>query len=155
ILLTALVWGPSTCPTPEQVDRHLSLNEARQLVVELSEQPDGLHLVARNPAGDGVVQRVVPLLGDCDARAAAAAAFIRTAPRLRTPLHTVVRQLPVSEAPKTEALEVSGELGAVMSPAPRALLGRVWLQRAPHGGPFTVFGVLSASAGPQREWQVS
>jgi hypothetical protein len=160
VLLSALVWGPSSCPSPEQVDAHLSVEDRRQLIVELSVRPEGLQLEAQDLAGRPMGTRVLPLQKDCDAGAEAVAKEIRAwpaRPPLRTPLHRLhatVAPAPVVEAP-ADAVEVVGEVGAVMAPGPRAFVGRLWLVRAPYRGALTVGGALDVTGPVLNAWQLS
>jgi hypothetical protein len=171
VLLGALVWGPSTCPSPEQVDGHLSQDVARQLIAQLSELPDGLHVELSDTAGRPLGLRILRLVPDCDARAEAVAAELRAWPTepaapvappsvpLRTPLKSRLAARPTPAQARTDSVELVGEVGAVMAPGPRAFVGRVWLVRAPSRGALTVAGALEVS-GPgdarvQGAWQLS
>jgi hypothetical protein len=159
VLLSALVWGPSSCPSPEQVDALLSLEDRRQLIVQLSARPEGLQLEAQDLAGRPMGVRVLPLREDCEASAEAVAKEIRSWPAkapLRTPLHRLHAPAPAPQVEgPTDAVEVVAEVGAVMAPGPRAFVGRLWLVRAPYRGALTVSGALDVTGPVQNAWQLS
>lgn len=76
LLLGALVWGPSDCPSPAQIDALLSTGVGRRLVVSVSRRADTVELEARDVSGQPLAFRVLPAQASCAALAEAVTAVI-------------------------------------------------------------------------------
>jgi hypothetical protein len=139
LILSALVWGPSECPSPAQIDATLSREVGRQLVVEVTQATDGIHLEARDLAGQPLAYRVLPTQCDCEALAGQVstviAAWSQDALTPRAVGHTGVLRRPliaeaaapvaVESGPPAPSREWAFSGGAVMGSPPKSFTGTV------------------------------